>query len=133
MVLYYDALDNTGQVRYQNSLTPANQLFFNACDGIFTNYWWRPAALTSSASLAGARAHDVYVGVDCFARGDLTYSAGTGCRAAVEQIRASNLSLALFAPGWSLECGEAKGKEGEEASRCDRAFWDALGIPRRPA
>ncbi|KAL1508232.1 hypothetical protein AB1Y20_004349 [Prymnesium parvum] len=131
LVIYYDSLDESGQVSYQNGLTAANQLYFHSCDGIFTNYWWRTYQLNMSAALAEGRRHDVYVGVDCFARGNLTYSAGPGCHSAISQVHASGLSLAVFAPGWSLECGEAKGKHGEEARQCDQRFWQALGISRR--
>ena len=83
--------------------------------------------------MADARPYDVYVGVDCFARGNLTYTAGPGCRPAIEQVRSAGLSLALFAPGWSLECGEAKGKKGDEARQSERAFWKALGLARPSA
>ena len=134
LVLYYDSLDAaTGQVRYQNALTPANMPFFDACDGIFTNYWWRPGNLTSSAALAGpARMRDVYVGIDCFARGDLMYTAGAGCGGAVRHAREAGLSLALFAPGWSLECGEARehAARPDKARECDARFWEALGVER---
>lgn len=109
------------------------QAYFDACDGIFTNYWWRERSLAETAQAAaraGGRAADVYVGVDCFARGDLCYSAGPGCGLAVRLVREAGLSLALFAPGWSLEVGEAKGRRGEEAKRADARFWEALGVER---
>ena len=97
---------------------------------IFTNYWWRGGDLAASAALAGARRHDVFVGVDCFARGDLLYSAGPGCASAVSAIRNAGLSVALFAPGWSLECGDAAACEGDtaEARKCDARFWRALRL-----
>ena len=133
LVIYYDSLDaTTGRVAYQNGLTPANACFFEACDGIFTNYWWRSAHLADTAALAGERRHDVFVGVDCFARGDLNYSAGPGCANAVATVRDAGLSVALFAPGWSLECGEAKWCENDTAAAhdCDARFWRALGVER---
>ena len=111
--------------------------FFDACDGLFTNYWWGAPGLNSSAALAGARKYDVYAGIDCFARGPnpnfvMPYRAGQ-CGTGVRMVREAGLSLALFAPGWSLECGEAKQCEGDaEAARaCDARFWQALGLPRR--
>ena len=61
-------------------------------------------------------------------------SNGSGqCGTGVRMVREAGLSLALFAPGWSLECGEAKQCEGDaEAARaCDARFWQALGLPRR--
>ena len=137
LVLFYDSLDaSTGKVSYQNALTPANMPFFDACDGIFTNYWWDAAALKASARHAGdARKYDVYAGVECFARAPhprftMPYTSGTGCVRGVNLVAEAGLSLALFAPGWSLECGEAKGKSGADATRCDAMFWAALNIDR---
>ena len=135
LVLFYDSLDaSSGAVRYQNGLTPANECFFSACDGLFTNYWWTKAQLQQTAALAAERRHDVYVGVDCFARAPqnfaLPYQPGPGCAPGVRLVREAGLSLALFAPGWSFECGDAKGREGDAARECDAQFWDALGVQR---
>ena len=61
---FYDSLDDAGQVRYQNGLSEANRECFEACDGIFTNYWWSAAQLAQSRQLAGpSRQYDVFVGV----------------------------------------------------------------------
>ena len=140
LVLFYDSLDADGRVRYQNALTPANRPCFDACDGLFTNYWWGGPHLAQSASLAKAageeagaagRQHDVYVGVDCFARGT-SYKAGPGCAAACAAPRALGLSLALFAPGWSIECGGAKcaAQDADAAAAEDERFWEELGVGR---
>jgi len=66
LCLLYDSLDDQGNVRYQNALTPSNASLFAACDGLFTNYWWGGEELACSASLAGPaapgapdRRHDV--------------------------------------------------------------------------
>ena len=115
--------------RYQNALTAANSDLFDVCDGIFTNYWWGPQHLAQSLSLAGPkRQFDVFVGVDCFAR-NTTYAAGTACAAPCRATRQAGLSLALFAPGWSVECGEAaKCDRDEDAAAADQRFWAALGV-----
>ena len=42
-------------MRYQNSLAPDNKAAFDACDGLFTNYWWGAKQLAQSVALAGAR------------------------------------------------------------------------------
>ena len=93
--------------------------------------WWGKSQLDSSAALAGSRRHDVFVGIDCFARG-VNYAAGTGCASAVRAVREAGLSLALFAPGWSLECGEAQSCANDPvaARECDGRFWAALGVER---
>ena len=49
LVLFYDSLDAQGKVRYANALSPANKPCFDACDGLFTNYWWGAEHLAQSA------------------------------------------------------------------------------------
>lgn len=48
-------------------------MFFDACDGIFTNYNWTESSLEDMASdpAAQGRLADIYVGIDVFARGDV--------------------------------------------------------------
>ena len=41
LVLWYDAVTVEGKLEWQDSLTPLNQPFFDACDGIFVNYTWQ--------------------------------------------------------------------------------------------
>ena len=122
-------------MHYQNALSPANASLFAACDGLFTNYWWGGKELACSASLAGPvapgapdRRHDVYCGVDLFAR-NCSYSEGPGCAAPCRATRNASLSLALFAPGWSLEAGPGRGAQSPAAAAAaDRSFWDGLGL-----
>ena len=119
----------------KNALTPSNASLFAACDGIFTNYWWGGKELACSASLAGPaapgapdRRHDVYCGVDLFAR-NCSYGAGPGCAAPCRAARNASLSLALFAPGWSLEAGPGRGAQSPAAAAAaDRSFWDGLRL-----
>ena len=53
------------------------RIFFDACDGLFTNYNWTESSLEAMGSMAaedaalGGRRADVYVGVDVFARGEV--------------------------------------------------------------
>ena len=56
LVLWYDAVTTRGELQWQNALhADLNKDFFDACDGIFTNYAWTPTPhLQSSAKLAGA-------------------------------------------------------------------------------
>lgn len=46
-------------------------MFFDACDGFFTNYNWTEESLVSMSAFGSAegRHADIYVGVDVFARG----------------------------------------------------------------
>lgn len=57
-----------------SSLTPATpprSVFFDSCDGFFTNYNWQKEHLERMQGLAGGRLADIYVGVDVFARGNV--------------------------------------------------------------
>lgn len=48
-------------------------MFFDACDGFFTNYNWKDENLKAMEDYLGVqgRQADVYVGVDVFARGEV--------------------------------------------------------------
>ena len=135
-VLIYDSLNSRGHVSYANALTADNAALFDACDGIFLNYWWnpgkeeRPGPLLASRAKAAARRWDVYAGVDVFARDrhKLHYDAGPGCADGVDQAATAGLSVALFAPGWTLERGGARGGAAEAA---EAEFWGQLAEPVR--
>ncbi|GAA5869882.1 hypothetical protein JCM3774_000520 [Rhodotorula dairenensis] len=111
-VLWYDAVTSEGKLRWQNCLNELNFPFFQACDGIFCNYWWRQEHLESTRAFiekaAPGRQNDVYFGIDIFGRG--TY-AGGGFETwrAMHAIReatpagSASFSTALFAPGWTVE------------------------------
>jgi len=50
----------------------ALRVFFDACDGFFTNYNWTETSLEAMAAdndIVRDRQADIYVGVDVFARG----------------------------------------------------------------
>ena len=47
------------------------RVFFDSCDGFFTNYNWREAHLERMLGQAGERRADVYVGGGVFARGNV--------------------------------------------------------------
>lgn len=50
---------------------PSLRVFFDSCDGFFTNYNWREDHLQRMVAQAGERLADVYVGVDVFARSNV--------------------------------------------------------------
>ena len=128
-VLVYDSVTPAGAVAYQNELNAANQALFDACDGLFLNYWWRPSQLVASAARAAGRRCQVYAGVDVFARGAVCHKPGPGCAVAVGHAAAAGLSLGLFAPGWTLEMGEGRGG-GASAAGADARFWSGLDLDR---
>lgn len=131
-MIFYDSLSARGHVEYSNALTVHNKPMFDACDGIFLNYWWnpgneqRPTLLKQSRELATTlRRIDIYAGVDVFARDRprLSYDAGPGCAKALEEVAECGLSVALFAPGWTLENGSGGGASPE---MIENEFWEAL-------
>nr|XP_014719033.2 cytosolic endo-beta-N-acetylglucosaminidase isoform X2 [Equus asinus] len=107
LVLWYDSVVSSGQLKWQNELNEHNRVFFDSCDGFFTNYNWREEHLERMLALAGERLADVYVGVDVFARGNVV-GGRFDTDKSLELIRKHGFSAALFAPGWVYECLEKK-------------------------
>ncbi|XP_016061789.1 PREDICTED: cytosolic endo-beta-N-acetylglucosaminidase [Miniopterus natalensis] len=105
LVLWYDSVVSSGQLKWQNELNEHNRVFFDACDGIFTNYNWGEEHLERMRGPAGERLADVYVGVDVFARGNVV-GGRFDTNKSLELIRKHGFSAALFAPGWVYECLE---------------------------
>ena len=88
-----------GNLSWQDELNQTNRCFFDACDGIFLNYTWKPEKhLEQSVVEAGPRQRDVYVGVDVFGR-NCFGGGGWNTSAAVEEALKRGLSIALFAQG----------------------------------
>ncbi|XP_054834832.1 cytosolic endo-beta-N-acetylglucosaminidase isoform X2 [Eublepharis macularius] len=101
-VLWYDSVLKSGELRWQNELNDHNKVFFDACDGFFTNYNWKDGQLLRTREMAGERLCDVYVGVDVFGRGDVV-GGGFDSDKSLRLIRNHGLSVAIFAPGWVYE------------------------------
>ncbi|XP_050520010.1 cytosolic endo-beta-N-acetylglucosaminidase isoform X2 [Daktulosphaira vitifoliae] len=100
-VIWYDSVSMVnGKLAWQNQLNIHNKLAFQACDGIFLNYNWKEEDLIKSIESAGSRILDIYVGVDVFGRNCL---GGLDCYKSLELIRQYDLSVAIFAPGWTYE------------------------------
>ena len=70
----YDAVTSQGVLQWQDTLNHLNMPFFEAADAIFINYTWKEGTPRQAAAVAGARKHDVYMGVDVFGRN--TYGGG---------------------------------------------------------
>ncbi|MGQ3027035.1 MAG: endo-beta-N-acetylglucosaminidase [Ferrovibrionaceae bacterium] len=113
LVIWYDAVDCNGNVNYQNCLNQKNNIYFEACDGIFPNYWWFPdgtGLLQTSISTAqgdGRSPLAVYSGVYVWAA-QTQYQPGNtdpgnDAVAAVGACVDAGTSVGLFAPGWTFE------------------------------
>uniref|UniRef100_A0A8C0G8N9 Cytosolic endo-beta-N-acetylglucosaminidase n=1 Tax=Chelonoidis abingdonii TaxID=106734 RepID=A0A8C0G8N9_CHEAB len=102
LVLWYDSVLQSGELQWQNELNEKNRVFFDACDGLFTNYNWKEEHLERMEAQAGERLADVYVGIDVFARGEVV-GGGFETDKALRLIRKHGFSAAIFAPGWVYE------------------------------
>eukprot|EP00069_Balaena_mysticetus_P004019 bmy_17061T0 len=120
LVLWYDSVVSSGQLTWQDELNEHNRVFFDSCDGFFTNYNWREEHLERMLGQAGERLADVYVGVDVFARGNVV-GGRFDTDKSLELIRKHGFSAALFAPGWVYECLE----KGDFFQNQDK-FWSLL-------
>ncbi|XP_053195088.1 cytosolic endo-beta-N-acetylglucosaminidase [Scomber japonicus] len=123
LVLWYDSVIQNGQLRWQNELNHSNRMFFDACDGFFTNYNWteKNLELMRDYSEIQDRLADVYIGVDVFARGQVV-GGMFDTNKALEVIRKHNFSAAIFAPGWVYETHHDK----REFRKNQDKFWRLL-------
>ncbi|XP_051143386.1 cytosolic endo-beta-N-acetylglucosaminidase 1 [Andrographis paniculata] len=102
LVIWYDSVTVDGDLAWQDQLNEKNKAFFDLCDGIFTNYTWKENYPKLSGDVAGDRKFDVYVGIDVFGRN--TYGGGQWTtNVALDVIKKSDVSAAIFAPGWVYE------------------------------
>ncbi|MDN3358535.1 hypothetical protein, partial [Actinomadura sp. DC4] len=130
--IWYDAMNSTGQVGWQNALNASNAMFFQASgtrvsDSMFLNFWWTAGTLSSSATYAaqlGRSAFDLYAGVDVEALG---YTAPE-----LAQIFPSsgsrNVSAGLHRTDWAFKSAKSLG----DFYRQDSQFWvGAAGDPSK--
>ena len=123
IVLNYDSVTTNGMVKFQNRLNEHNSVFFDSCDGIFTNYWWEKGCPRISSRNSNGRAADVYHGIDVFGR--KTYGGGGfDCGTALSAIAEGGVSCALFAPGWSWEEHGRGGRAAFESA--DDRLWSGI-------
>ncbi|XP_032994924.1 cytosolic endo-beta-N-acetylglucosaminidase isoform X1 [Lacerta agilis] len=101
-VVWYDSVLQNGELKWQNELNEKNRVYFDACDGFFTNYNWTEEYLLRTREMADDRRADIYVGVDVFGRG-VVVSSGFDTNKSLRMIREQGLSVAIFAPGWVYE------------------------------
>ncbi|XVE69478.1 hypothetical protein DITRI_Ditri09bG0155400 [Diplodiscus trichospermus] len=105
LIIWYDSITIDGKLSWQDQLNEKNKPFFDICDGIFVNYTWKEDYPKLSATVAGDRKFDVYMGIDVFGRN--TYGGGKwNTNLALDVIKKADVSAALFAPGWVYETNQ---------------------------
>lgn len=103
VVIWYDSVIDTGELKWQNELNEKNVQFFDVCDGIYLNYCWDGIKLDRSRMLATPeKCKNVYVGIDIFGRKTFG-GGGFNANVAMEEIKKRNMSTVLFALGWLCE------------------------------
>ncbi|GJQ80903.1 hypothetical protein Trydic_g4720 [Trypoxylus dichotomus] len=126
-IIWYDSVTRDGKLQWQNELNEYNRCFFDACDGIFLNYTWKKGNLKRSIKHAQHRRHDVYVGLDVFGRG--CFGGGKfNSYLAAKAVREHDLSLAIFAQGWTHETLDQEPQSNflERFHIRDNTWWNTL-------
>lgn len=119
LLIWYDSVIYNGDLSWQDQLNEKNEMFFDVCDGIFTNYTWNEMRLQKSAENASAKGkrHAVFTGVDIWGRNTFG-GGGFNTHKALRAIQKADTSVALFAPAWTFEhLGSDNFEENE------RRFW----------
>ncbi|KAI8435483.1 LOW QUALITY PROTEIN: hypothetical protein MSG28_003780 [Choristoneura fumiferana] len=105
-LLWYDSVTADGALHWQNTLTEHNRVFFEASDGLFTNYAWSAADVARGAAAAAAgpaaRRRDLLVGLDVWGR-NFIGGGQFNTQHAVKIAHRHECSLAVFAPAWTYE------------------------------
>lgn len=127
VVMWYDSLTEDGEIDWQNGLTTKSKLFFDATDGIFTNYTWKPRDVINSSHLASQRRWDVFTGIDVWGRNTFG-GGGFDTYKALDVISRVGTSIALFAPAWTYETFQCITKSINE--RADSLTVSAMQSPQ---
>ncbi|XP_060522438.1 cytosolic endo-beta-N-acetylglucosaminidase isoform X2 [Cylas formicarius] len=127
VVIWYDSVTEDGKLQWQDELNERNRCFFDRCDGIFLNYSWNEQKLINTVENAAHRNFNVFVGIDVFGR-NMFGGGKFNTFKAVEMVTRYNLSIALFAPGWTHETIDrsASGTIFDDFLTRDYAFWCSL-------
>ena len=125
LVIWYDSVVSPeGHLEWQNELNERNKCFFDSCDGIFLNYCWNQNHLNNSYDFSKkfSRNYDVFVGIDVFGR-NCFGGGGMNTHLAVKEVLKHNLSIAIFASGWTHEV-----LGSENFTDNEYRFWSSLGL-----
>jgi len=138
-VIWYDALDASNRVHYQNSLTEDNLEFAKAAGSLLTNYAWTPERAVKAKSLALANQlplNRIIFGIDIWAQDTqktgpkretwpVKGGGGTGTGLGVHELAKLGFSAGLFAPAWAVE--HEYYSEGVPCA-LERAMWTGQAL-----
>ncbi|XP_031628617.1 cytosolic endo-beta-N-acetylglucosaminidase [Contarinia nasturtii] len=102
-VIWYDSVIESGSLSWQNEVNENNIDMYHGTDGILLNYWWRNESLQRTVDILKKDPEEmakVFVGIDVFGRGQ---TAGFHTHETLRPIKDHNLSIGIFAPGWTFE------------------------------
>lgn len=102
-VIWYDSVIESGSLSWQNEVNEQNIDMYHGTDGILLNYWWRKESLQRTVDILKndpVEMAKVFVGIDVFGRGQ---TAGFHTHETLRPIKDYNLSIGIFAPGWTFE------------------------------
>jgi mannosyl-glycoprotein endo-beta-N-acetylglucosaminidase len=104
LIIWYDSVLHSGQLRWKSALTEENYRFLEVTDGFFGDYHWEKGNLPQSLAtfdtrIKGTRpdlaSYDVYIGNDTYGRG--TFGGGRlDIYKAILEINKLPLSISLF-------------------------------------
>ncbi|XP_055305335.1 cytosolic endo-beta-N-acetylglucosaminidase isoform X2 [Sitodiplosis mosellana] len=103
VVIWYDSVIESGSLRWQNEVNEENIDMYQGTDGILLNYWWSRQHLERTVNILRNDPEElakVFVGIDVFGRGQ---SGGFHTHETLRPIKDYNLSIGIFAPGWTFE------------------------------
>ena len=124
-IMWYDAMTQDGNVRWQGALNATNQMFFQQPDAppvsntMFLDFRWRPARLAASRDMALSLKrdpYDLYAGVDVEANG---YNSRVDWSTLFPEAQPSVVSLGFYRPDWTFN----QAKDEADFARRDNRFW----------
>ncbi|CDW80610.1 cytosolic endo-beta-n-acetylglucosaminidase [Stylonychia lemnae] len=104
LIIWYDSVIHSGELKWQKRLNELNYKFFLVTDGFFTDYKWSTDFLKDNvdnfnlyvkSQNPNLNTYDIYVGNDVYGRG--TYGGGQhNIHVAIDEIHKHDTSIAIF-------------------------------------
>ncbi|UYO99228.1 discoidin domain-containing protein [Oceanotoga sp. DSM 15011] len=128
-VIWYDSMNEDGEIDYQNHLTDKNDGYLvddgkKLADSMFLNFWWKDQSSTKKYALNNnIDPYINYAGIDVQANGFNTKASWEGL---FPENKEHNVSLGLYCPNWTYSSSESV----EEYTQKANIFW--VGANKNP-